>query len=92
MKHKKQLEERTYLMSETLEEKVKSLSSNIKNLTQSVDLLNSPDMSGVHQDSQGRPSSYWQAEEKETALVALDKSHSKNLRTLPVGYKPYSEF
>jgi len=79
-------------MSETLEEKVKSLSSNIENLTQSVDLLNSPDMSGVHHDSQGRLSSYWETEGKETNQVALNKSHSKNIRTLPVGYKPYSEF
>jgi len=79
-------------MSETLEEKVKSLSSNIENLTQSVDLLNSPDMSGIHHDTQGRLSSYWETEGRETAQVSFNKSHSKNLRTLPTGYKPYSEF
>lgn len=79
-------------MSETLEEKVKSLSSNIENLTKSVDQLNSPDMSGIHHDEQGRLASYWENDEKQTAQVSLNKAHSKSLRTFPVGYKPFSEF
>ncbi len=35
-------------MSETLEEKVKSLSSNIEKLTKSVDQLNVPDTGHTH--------------------------------------------
>lgn len=79
-------------MSELLEEKVKSLSLNIENLAKSVDQLNRPDMSGIHHDDQGRLTSYWEADDKQTPRKSLSKSHSKNFRTFPVGYKPYSEF
>ncbi|QDV53830.1 phage major capsid protein [Gimesia fumaroli] len=79
-------------MSETLEEKVKSLSSNIENLTKSVDQLNTPDMSGIHHDEQGRLSSYWETDEGQTNQISLNKSHSKNTRRFPAGYKPFSEF
>ena len=51
-------------MSDTLEEKVKSLSSNIESLTKSVDQLNSPDISGLRHDAQGRLTSYWEQEEE----------------------------
>ncbi|MCA9013870.1 MAG: phage major capsid protein [Planctomycetaceae bacterium] len=79
-------------MSETLEEKVKSLSSNIESLTKSVDQLNSPDMSGIHHDELGRLSGYWESEERHTNPISLNKSHSRSSRKFPVGYKPFSEF
>ena len=63
-------------MSETLEEKVKSLSSNIENLTKSVDQLNVPDMSGIHRDDQGRLAGYWESENSQTDNQAYKKTYS----------------
>ncbi|QDT30474.1 Phage capsid family protein [Gimesia panareensis] len=79
-------------MSETLEEKVKSLSSNIESLTKSVDQLNSPDISGVRHDSQGRLTSYWESDESPSRSEKFNQPQIKSLRTFPNGYQPYSEF
>ena len=80
-------------MSETLEEKVKSLSSNIENLTKSVDQLNVPDMSGIHRDDQGRLAGYWESENSQTDNQAYKKTYSgQRGRVFPSGYKPFSEF
>lgn len=80
-------------MSETLEEKVKSLSSNIENLTKSVDQLNGPDMSGIHHDEQGRLAAYWETEKNQTDHRAFKKTFAgQRGRAFPLGYKPFSEF
>ena len=80
-------------MSDTLEEKVKSLSSNIESLTKSVDQLNSPDISGLRHDAQGRLTSYWeQEEENSTSSKNVKQQRIKSMRTFPSGYQPYSEF
>lgn len=80
-------------MSDTLEEKVKSLSSNIESLTKSVDQLNSPDISGLRHDAQGRLTSYWEQEdENSTSSKNVNQQRIKSMRTFPSGYQPYSEF
>lgn len=80
-------------MSETFEEKVKSLSSNIENLTKSVDQLNGPDMSGIHRDEEGRLSGYWEQENAQADHQAYQKTYSSpRRRSFPNGYKPFSEF
>lgn len=79
-------------MSETLEEKVKSLSSNIESLSQNVDRLNNPDLRGVRHDSQGRLTSYWEPDEGQSESKNITQSHTKTLRAFPSGYQPYSEF
>lgn len=79
-------------MSEALEEKVKTLSSNIEDLAKSVDRLNSPDMSGIQYDDQGRLSSYWESEEKQKNESSINHTRARSSRALPLGYKPFSEF
>jgi len=70
-------------MSDTLEEKVKSLSSNIESLTKSVDQLNNPDFSGVRHDAQGRLTGYWEQDDSLPETEKTRQPHIKSLRKYP---------
>lgn len=80
-------------MSETLEEKVKSLSSNIENLTKSVDQLNGPDMSGIHHDEQGRLAAYWETEKiKRTIRLSKKRSPGRGAAHSPLVTNHFQNF
>lgn len=78
-------------MATATEDKLKSLTEKIDGLTKSVDNMNNPDLSGIRTDNQGRITSYWD-DNPERGTVNLKNSVRKSLRTLPSGYKPFTEF
>lgn len=78
-------------MATTTDEKIKSIKEDIGALTKSVEKLNSPDLSGVRTDEQGRVTSYWD-KSPERGSVNLKDAVRKSLRTMPTGYKPFTEF
>lgn len=79
-------------MATTTDEKIKSLSDDIKGLTKSFEKMGqAPDTSAVRTDEQGRITSYWDST-PERGRVNLSEAKRKSLRTMPTGYKPYSQF
>jgi len=78
-------------MATATEGKFKTLTSKIEGLTKSVDKLNSTDTSGLRTDEQGRVTSYWD-NNPDRGTANLKNATRKSLRTMPTGYKPFSEF